>query len=140
MIELSFKSFIEQQLVKTNYFSSMKDNLGGDPAALKGVPSWLASASLGKITYNGIYYKIVRFVYDDNKNITGAMIQPMSVKGVMPANAFVKRGGKSLKVPNSDIDTAEKFIPIKDLNKIVTQGMDSAAQGGGGAAAGGLPL
>jgi hypothetical protein len=139
MIHLSFKSFLEQQEVKPNYFSSMKDNLGVDTSALKGVPNWLASASVGKITYNGIYYKISRFIYDDNQNVTGAMIKPLNVKGVMPANAFVKRDGKSLKVPNANVDTAERFVSIKDLNKIVTQGMDSA-QAGGGAAAGGLPL
>lgn len=135
MLNLSFRAFIEEIEQTPNYFSSMKDNLGVDLSALKG-SNWMASASIGNITYNGIQYKITRFVYDDDKNITGAMIKPLDVKGVNTTNAYVKRDGKQIKVPDSSVDTTERFVAIADLNKIATQGLDAS----GGAGAGGLPI
>jgi hypothetical protein len=134
MLNLSFRTFIEEFEQTPNYFSSMKDNLGVDLSALKG-SNWMASAAIGNITYNGIQYKITRFVYDDDKNITGAMIKPLDVKGVNTTSAYVKRGDKQIKVPDSSIDTTERFVSMSDLNKISTQGFEV-----GGAGAGGLPI
>lgn len=140
MINLSFKNFIEQQEEQPNYFSAMNQNLGVKTSALKGVPQWLASAQVGGITYNGIMYKITRFKKDDNDNIIGAFVAPeKNIKGVTPPVAYAKRDGEQVKVPNSSVSTAEVFVPISKLNKIVTQGMDSAGAGGG-MGGGGLPV
>jgi len=137
MLNLSFRAFIEEVEQTPNYFSAMKDNLGVDLSALKG-PNWMASASIGNINYNGIQYKIIRFVYDDDKNITGAMIKPLdNVKGVNTTSAYVTRGDKQIKVPDSSVDTTERFVAIAYLNKVATQGMDAGAAGAG---AGGLPI
>jgi hypothetical protein len=139
MQSLYFKQFCELEEKQPNYLTAIQDELGIDPKALEKNPEWAANISLGNLTYNGIMYKIVNFVYKHG-NITGAMIQPMNIPGVKTQRSYLKHGDKQIKMPDSNVSTQVKYISIDELNDMLTQGMQPAPGGAGaGAGAGMLP-
>jgi len=137
MKPLCFRHFFELVEKQPNYLDTIQDELGVDPETLDKSPEWAASISLGKISYNGIIYQIVRMVKSGNE-VTGAMIKPLNVQGVKTQRAFIGSGDKQIRSPDSSVNSAEIFIPKDKLNALLTQGMGAGGAAGGGAG-GGMP-
>lgn len=139
MKSLSFKQFIEFTEKNPNYVDVVQDELGIDPKALEKTPNWAANVGLGKITYNGIFYTISSMVKRDGQ-IVGAMIKPVDVQGQSTQRAYIKSGGKPMRVPDSTPSQKEIFIPMDKLNGLMSQGMSGAGGAAGMPPGGGLPI
>ena len=127
---LYFKQFLELTAEKPNMFSAMKEQLGVDMTDMKG-PQWAGNISLGNLSYNGIMYNIVRYVKDPTGKVTGAMIRPMNLDGVKSQRSYLKVGDQQISRPDSTVPEKEQFIAADVLNKLMTQGFQQPAGGGG---------
>jgi hypothetical protein len=139
--DLSFRKFFELQQVRPNYFDKLKDELGVKPEDIDKAPHWLANATLGKYTYNGLTYRF-RWVKNGQDEITGAMVQPDQTQ-----RAYQKdNSGNMVRNPDSNPDQGKEFFVSKsELAKMMNQevppgGAQQMGQGGmGGAPGGGMP-
>jgi hypothetical protein len=130
MEPLYFKQFLEFSEKTPGYLDAVRDELGIDPKTWAKNPLWMGNISMGKLSYNGIMYQIVRMVEKDGR-VTGAIIKPAAEQG-KTQRAYYDRGGKMIRVDAAP--SGEQFVPINMLNSMLTQGMMPA-----GGAAGAMP-
>lgn len=133
-MDLSFKEYYEKQ---PTFLNTIQDELGIDPQMLEKNPQWAANVKLGNMSYNGMMYKIVKFIYKDGK-LNGALVQPQQYKGVHTQRAYIGHDGKQIRSPDNTISSRPIYITIDKLNNMLTQGIPATGDTSGGMLPGGM--
>jgi hypothetical protein len=129
---LSFRTFMELVQASPNYTDKLNSELGIDSDSASTNPQWLANATLGNVSYNGMTYQF-QYVKNGQGEVTGALVKPMDTQRV-----FMKdKDGRQVQKPGASPDEGKQFFVSKDqINKMLTQGQDQQQQPGG---MGGMP-
>jgi hypothetical protein len=107
---------------RPNYITAL-GQLGITPQDVVNNPQYLGNATLGKFTYSGITYQIVRLLKDLNGQVTGAEIKPLQVQ---PQGVYVAdRAGRNVRSP-VDKPGPGGVVDIATLNKMLNQEAGSA--------------
>ncbi len=126
----SFRQYAELRQAAPSFLDSLERELNIRPEDLEGKSaSWGANVTLGKFTYNGLIYQIVKWEKDDQDRITGAIIKPIDAQ-----RAYVKGAeGKMVRSPDDHEDEGKgMFISKEDLDKLMNQEAGSSPSASGG--------
>lgn len=125
----SFRQYLEFRQAAPSFTDSLERELGIRPKDLEGKnPTWAANIKLGKYTYNGLTYEIVRWEKDASGNVSGAVIRPVDTQ-----RAYVKTPEGMVRSPDDHEDEGKEFFVSKaDIDKMMNQEAGTAPPGGGG--------
>jgi hypothetical protein len=127
MVINTFRQFLELA-ENPSHIGSLEDELGINPEDFKKVPQVAANFKIGKSGYNMSPYEVVDYVKDNTGKITGAKVKLIND----PMNRLRKKTVDGNRVPDRP-DNQIYYVPIDQLNKLLSQGLDTAAGGGAGA-------
>jgi hypothetical protein len=114
---LRFRQFIELVQEKPNYLTAL-GQFGISPEDVVNNPQYMGNATLGKFTYSGATYQIVRLLKGLDGQVTGAVIKPIQAQ---PQGVYITdKDGKKVQSPSNKIGPGG-VIDIDTLNKMLNQ-------------------
>ena len=126
---MTFKQFIEFSDPKpVTHFKALSGELGIEPEDVAKVPQVASFFNLGNNTYNLSGIKIIDYEYDDQGNPTHARITMINDPHSRTRKTFRKHGDKYVQM-DDEPDDKIYMVPIKQLEKLMTQGLDQAGAG-----------
>lgn len=129
-MKLSFRSFLESEESKSPHLDALQDELGIDPKEFQKSPKVASFFSLGKDMFSLSPYKIMNYQRDKNGNITHAVVKVINDPNIH-RKRYKTSGGKNVGVPDYHDGNKTYLVPIKDLQGMMTQGLDQQQAGGG---------
>lgn len=145
---LTFKQFLELSEPKpVTHFKALRGELGIEPEEIAKVPQVASFFNLGNSTYNLSGFKILDYEYDDQGNPVSARITLINDPNIKTRKMFKKKHDKFVQMPDDEPDEKIYMIPIAQLEKLMTQGLEAGAGAGamgppgmGGGMGGGLGM
>lgn len=131
---MSFRQFLELADEKpVDHLTALADELGIDADMLTKVPQVMGNFSLGGFAYNLGGYRVLDILRDSEGKPSMVRVQLINDPAHKTRKRFKQHGGKWVSMKDEP-DNKVYTIPVANLNKMMTQGMDQ----GGGAMAGGM--
>jgi hypothetical protein len=114
---LHFRQFMELVQQQASYVSAL-GQLGISPEDVATNPQYLGNATMGKFTYSGVSYEIVKLLKGMDGEVTGAVIRPVQAQ---PNGVFITdKQGRKVRSPTGAVGK-EGVVNIATLNKMLNQ-------------------
>jgi hypothetical protein len=132
---LRFRHFMELVQEKPGYMNAL-GQLGITPDDVANNPQYLGNATMGKFTYSGVTYQIVKLLKGLNGQVTGAVIKPLEAQ---PQGVYLTdKSGKKVRSPENTPGPGG-VVDIDTLNKMLNQETPAAGQAPAAGATPALP-
>lgn len=123
MVDLSFRTYLVEREKVSGYVSTLDTDLDINPKAFRDQVFSASNLTLNGITYTGVTYKILSMNRDGGGKPSKGIIQIINVMG----KAYRKDpDGKNVILPNTP-PTAPMVMTGQELEKLITQGLDTPA-------------
>lgn len=129
----SFRKFVEEEEKKASspYIDALEDELGIDPNDLKDEPLVGSFFSMGGEVRNIGTYRVVGLKRDESGRVTHGVVERSEDRAIK-SRKYRDEDGKLVRVGKGE-DQERLIIPIRELDKLMSQSFQPPPQAPGGA-------